>query len=570
MSHSSFSFDWFSPAHWFSAAETKHWAHWLDPFGVWSAPWRMAQTWLGYPEVVSGLAADYGRRAWDIQWQTWQAWLGQPSVDVEQAHPDDLRFQDPIWQTSPSWRALKQHYLLATHMVQDSIYSTPQLSANQKQHAAFWVRQWQNSLAPTNFFWTNPVAMRRAVESGGQSLWQGWQLWCQDLQAGDVSMTDRKAFQVGGNLAQTPGDVVFRNEMLEVIRYRPAQKVHAQPLVLVSPWINKFYILDLNPQKSMVRHLVEQGYDVYITSWRNPGREQAHWCFADYLQQGVAEIVRVAREISGAEQVNLVGYCIGGTLVTCYMAWLAARAEQPVASWTLLTTLVDFADPGDIRIFIDAHSLQKIDDLMQQQGYLDGRQMASAFRMLRPNSLIWPYVAQQYLMGETPPAFDVLFWNMDNTRMPQTMHSEYLHTFYLHNRLIQAGGVRIGDVALDLRNIQAPLYCVGTEDDHIAPWRSTFSTVHRVGGPVHYVLTSSGHILGIINPPPAPKRQFRASTVQEGESAEQWQQRVQVERGSWWSHWLQWLEPHAGPQQSPKKSRRYPALEPAPGSYVHG
>jgi polyhydroxyalkanoate synthase len=430
-------------------------------------------------------------------------------------------------------------------------------------------------MAPTNFLLTNPVALRKAAETNGDSLTKGLRNFLDDLRAGNVRMTNPDDFQVGKNLATTPGKIVFRNRLLEVIHYTPAQeKVRSVPLVIVTPWINKFYILDLNAKKSLVRFLVAQGYDVYITSWKNPGADMRDVGFDEYLTEGIGSIVEVARSISQSRQVNMVGYCIGGAAVATYLAWANRHdaAEQvPIASASLLTTLVDYEKPGDIEVFLDEASVRWLSRSMDQKGFLDGKEMASAFRLLRSNSLIWHYVVHGYLYGETPPPFDVLYWNMDTTRMPAAMHKWYLHEFYLNNALIKKDALTIAGEKIDLARIVQPIYAVSAADDHIAPWKQTFRINNHVAGPRRYILSSSGHILGIVNPPVTPpKRDYWAGDAERHDSPDSWHERAEHRAGSWWEDWLTWLEPKSGKLRKPPPvaTAQYPALADAPGVYV--
>jgi polyhydroxyalkanoate synthase len=423
--------------------------------------------------------------------------------------------------------------------------------------------------------WTNPVALRKMAETNGESLIRGMHNFLADLRAGNIRMTDADAFRVGGNLATTPGKVVFRNRLLEVIRYTPSQaKVHARPIVIVTPWINKFYILDLNPRKSLVKFLVDQGFDVFITSWKNPGEDMRDVAFDDYLTEGIGKIVEVARVISGSPQVHAVGYCIGGAALAIYLAWAnrhTAALDVPIATATLLTTLVDYHKPGDIEVFLDEGSYRWLSRSMQAKGFLDGKEMAAAFRLLRSNSLIWHYVVHGYLYGETPPPFDVLFWNMDTTRMPAKMHSWYLRELYLENNLVRKDSLTIAGESIDLERIVQPIYAVAAEDDHIAPWRQTFLVNNHVCGPKRYVLSTSGHILGIVNPPVTPaKREYWAGSAERHDTADSWHDRAQHHVGSWWEDWMDWLKPQSGKRVSvaARDSAAYPSLADAPGSYV--
>ena len=547
----------------------------IDPLGM-AAPLVHAQlAWAAHPQELAEALAKVSTSLWELQWHSWRRMLGLPSPDPVKPHDDDTRFADPVWAESPTWDLSKEWYLVLTHHMQDMLYETPGLSQKERRRAAFWWRNWLNAVAPSNFLWTNPVAMRLAVESKGESLVRGFRNFLADMEAGNIRMTDPDDFKVGQNLATTPGKVVFRNRLLEVLHYTPTGKrVHQTPIVIVTPWINKFYILDLNPKKSMIRFLLDQGFEVFITSWKNPGEEMRDVRFDDYLVEGVQALVDTARGVTGAAKVHAVGYCIGGTALSTYMAWANrhfAAEDVPVAHFTLLTTLVDFHKPGDIEVFVDEGSIRFITQNMARKGYLDGAEMAASFRLLRSNSLIWHYIVHGWLYGETPPPFDVLFWNMDTTRMPYAMHAWYLRELYLRNKLIEKDALNVAGEPIDLGAIVQPVYAVSAEDDHIAPWRQTFRTMNYVAGPKRFVLSSSGHILGIVNPPvKPPKRQYWVAPARRSDTAEGWRGTAVENAGSWWDDWMAWLKPQAGElvEPAPVSSKAYPALADAPGTYV--
>jgi polyhydroxyalkanoate synthase len=547
-----------------------------DPFGI-VAPMIHAQSaWWLHPlelgELLTRSAGDFIA----LQLHTLAKLAGRGGDEVVHPQADDTRFSDPVWSTDPAWSLLKQWYLFTTRHVQDALYQTPGLSPKERRRAGFWWRQWLNAMAPTNFLPTNPVALRKAAETGGESLRRGFEIFQEDMEAGTVRMTDPADFRVGHNLATTPGAVVFRNRLLELIHYAPvAPRVRATPVVIVTPWINKYYILDLTPRHSMVRYLLERGFDVYITSWKNPGPEYAETGFDDYLTQGVDEAVRVARAVSGAKHAHAVGYCIGGTLLATYMAWLSRRhpdpADMPVAHWTLLATLVDFQSPGDIEVFLDEGSVRWLSDLMRTRGYLDGAEMATTFRLLRSNPLIWHYVVHGWLYGERPAPHEVLYWNMDTTRLPYRMHDFYLREMYLKNQLIKPNALVIAGEPIDLSRIHVPLYQVATEDDHITPWRQTFRLSGYVTGHKRFVLSSSGHILGIVNPPVSPpRREYRIGPAHRGQAADAWLAGAESRKGSWWEDWAQWLAEHCGEPGAPPPlaTAAFPKLADAPGTYV--
>ncbi len=547
----------------------------MDPLGMW-APIQHAQLgWMVHPMELAEAGTRVAADLMALQMHSAAKLVRPDAPDVVRPQADDQRFSDPVWSNDAGWSLLKQWYLFYTRHVQDALFQTPGMSPKERRRAAFWWRQWLNAVAPTNFLLTNPVAMRKAVESGGDTLMRGLQNFKEDVEAGNLRLADPDAFVVGRDLAVTPGAVVFRNKLLEVIHYAPtAAKVRQTPIVFVTPWINKFYIVDLKPQKSLVQYLLGQGFDVYITSWKNPTQEMRDVAFDDYVTLGVDQIVRVARELSGADKVHAVGYCIGGTLLAVYMAWLNrkfSREELPVAHWTLLATLVDFQSPGDIEVFVDEASVRWLADMMRTQGYLEGGAMASTFRLLRSNSLIWHYVTEGWLCGERPPASDVLFWNMDITRMPYRMHEFYLREMYLKNNLVKPNAITVAGEPIDLALIHAPLYQVGAEDDHITPWRQTFRIAGYVTGEKRFVLTSSGHILGIVNPPvDPPRRHYCVGRAHRGEVADTWFQCAEHHEGSWWVDWTAWLHERCGALRRPPavSTASFPKLANAPGTYV--
>jgi polyhydroxyalkanoate synthase len=547
----------------------------FDPLGIVSPMLHASFAWWLHPQELSELTLRFAGDVAALQVHTLAKLSGRDAPDVVQPQADDLRFADPIWSSDPFWSLVKQWYLFYTRHVQDALFQTPGLAPKERRRAAFWWRNWLNAVAPTNSLLTNPVAQRKALQTRGESLRRGYEIFMEDLRARTVRMTDPADFQVGRNLATTPGAVVFRNRLLELIHYAPrAPRVRPMPIVIVTPWINKFYVLDLDEKKSMVRHLLDKGFDVYITSWKNPGAAMRDTSFDDYVTEGVDAAVNAARGLSGSGKVHCVGYCIGGTLLAAYMAWLQrkhSRDEVPVAHWTLLATLTDFQSPGDIEVFIDEGSVHWLVDAMRTRGYLDGAEMATTFRLMRSNALIWHYVVHGWLYGERPRPSDVMYWNMDTTRMPYRMHEFYLTEMYLNNKLIRPNALSIAGEPIDLKLIHVPLYQVGTEDDHIAPWRQTFRISSYVTGAKRFVLSSSGHILGIVNPPVTPpKRHYKVAPAHRGESADAWLECAEERAGSWWDDWTAWLGERCGEPGAPPAlvSEAYPRLADAPGTYV--
>lgn len=549
----------------------------FDPYGVTTSLLGAHMAWMMHPQELTRAVNALSGDLFALQAHVMRRAMGLPSADVVQPHGDDARFAHPLWTESASWDIIKEWYLAFTHRLQDMFFETPGLSDKERRRAAFWLREWLNMVAPTNSFWLNPVAMQRFVDTNGESLKQGWENFQRDAKAKNIQMVEPDAFTVGQDLATTPGKVVFRNRLVELIHYAPTtEKVRAMPIVITTPWINKFYILDLNPKKSLVKYLTDQGYSVFITSWKNPGPELAEVRLDDYLLEGVSEAVRVACEFCKVPKVHLVGYCIGGTLVSTYMAWANKRFgadNVPVAHWTLFTTLTDFSHPGDIDVFIDEACIAALEESMAKKGYLDGSEMATSFRLLRSNSLIWSYWVSSYLMGEKLPPFDVLFWNVDSTRMPQAMHSYYLHEMYLQNNLIKRDKLNIAGESIDLDRIVQPLYAVTAEDDHIAPWKQCYRIRKYVNvkAPVRFVLSTSGHILGIVNPPAnPPKRSYWIAEPERNEHWEQWFERAEKRPGTWWEDWTRWLGERTGDlvDAYPVSNRKFPALADAPGTYV--
>lgn len=546
----------------------------VDPFGVLESCWQVQRAWWERPRELADELERLRDGMWQVYSASWQRFAGTCQAPPCPAVTYDERFQDRVWEENPMLALIRESYLLGTRWLMDAVYETPGVPDKTRGRAAFWVRQWLDATAPTNFLWTNPGALIRVLETGGRSLVDGFENWVADLRRESIRMVNPDAFVVGKTLATTPGKVVLRNELVELIQFAPTtEQVHPVPILLVAPWINKYYILDLSPENSLIRHLVGQGFTVFVTSWKNPGTEMRHTNFEDYMFKGVLATIEAAREITGAPQVHLAGYCLGGTLDATLMAWLnrGPASEVPVGHWTLLTTLVDFSAPGEVDLFIDEESIEYLEKRMATQGYLAGQDMATSFRMLRPNSLIWRYYVNNYLFGESPPAVDVLFWNMDCTHMPEAMHSYYLRQFYLHNRLVQKDALTLGGRPIDLGRITQPLYVVGTEQDHIAPWQQTFKVCSLVNGPVRYVLATSGHILGVVTPPvDPPRRRYWVGDATGCSDAEGWCDRMTKVPGSWWADWIAWLRPQCGTPQAPPPlgSDRHPPLAGAPGSYV--
>jgi polyhydroxyalkanoate synthase len=509
----------------------------------------------------------------------WQRTAARALFEVEATPviapaPQDKRFKHEAWSDNPLFDCIKQTYLLAARCMQSSVGGVTGLDPHVHHQAQFYTRHLVNALAPTNFAATNPAVLDAALKSRGENLIRGMRNLVEDLERGggrlSLKMSDLAAFQFGKNIANAPGKVVYQNELMQLIQYAPTtETVQRRPLLIVPPWINKFYILDLKPKNSFIQWCVDQGLTVFVISWVNPGAELAEKEFSDYLLDGPVAAIAAIERATGEHAVNILGYCIGGTLVASTLAYMAARREERVAAATLLTTLLDFSDTGDVAVFIDADQLTLADEHMFRRGYLEGHHMAEAFNLLRENDLIWFFVINNYLLGRDPSAFDLLYWNSDSTRMPATMQSFYLHNMYERNVLRNPGGVTLANVPIDLRRIEVPIYFLSTRDDHIAPWRSTYAGTRLMSGPVRFVLGASGHVAGVINPPAAKK--YGYWTREElTEEPEDWLAGAEFHDGSWWGDWERWLAGHGGglvPARTPG-SGGLAAIEDAPGSYV--
>ncbi len=499
---------------------------------------------------------------------------GQQPDPVATAEPDDRRFAAEEWRRWLPYDYLHQAYLLNAQALLDWVEQMPGIPGANHDQMRFYVRQVVSALSPSNFLASNPEALRITVEQRGQNLLEGGRQLLTDISRNpglfNVAMADVSAFRIGENIATTPGQVVYQNELMQLIQYSPSTpSVYQRPLLVVPPWINKFYILDLTPQNSLIRWMVEQGLTVFVISWVNPGPELRDKGFEDYMLEGPLQAMQVIQAITGEEQLNALGYCIGGTLLGSTLAWLAKKGRQPVASATYLTTLLDFSDPGGIGVFINEHSLSGIERMLQRQGYLDGRAMAFTFNLLRENELFWSFWINNYLKGKPPAAFDLLYWNTDGTNLPARMHAYYLRQMYLENRLVQADALTLAGESIDLAQIEVPSFFLSTQQDHIAKWKTTYRGARVHGGERTFVLAGSGHIAGVVNPPAKGKYGYWCN-AQLPEDAEQWLAGAERHPGSWWPHWLQWLTQYAGEQVPPREpgSADYPPLQAAPGSYV--
>jgi polyhydroxyalkanoate synthase len=498
--------------------------------------------------------------------------LGQEVVPVAEPEPGDNRFKDPDWSQNPYFDFWKQAYLITSRWADDLLDNTSGLDERTRQKAEFYLRQVSSALSPSNFPMTNPEVLRETLKSNAENLVKGMSYLAEDMgRSGDllrISQTDASAFEVGRNLATTPGKVVYQNDLFQLIQYAPStETVRERPLLIVPPWINKFYILDLAPAKSLIKFLVDQGLTVFMISWINPDEHLSHKSFEDYMQEGILTAADAVKRETGVEQCNVVGYCVGGTLLATTLAYLAARGEEPFTSASFLATQVDFEHAGDLLLFTDADQLEALNELMSERGYLDGSRMANVFNMLRPRDLIWPYIVNNYLMGKKPFPFDLLYWNQDSTRMTAANHNFYLSEFYGANRLAKKE-MTLAGTRLDLGKVKLPVYELATKEDHIAPAKSVFKGAQLFGGPVDFVLSGSGHIAGVVNAPGKVKYQYWTNRAREA-SLDQWIATAEEHPGSWWPNWAVWLGKQSGELIDAREpGKTLGVIEDAPGSYV--
>jgi polyhydroxyalkanoate synthase len=552
----------------------------MTPFSAASEMARATETmsaiytrWMADPSKLAQSQAELAGSYAELWNRTMQRMLGVAPEPVIEPAPTDNRFRDPEWSNNPYFDFVKQAYLITTKWAEDNLADTEGLDAIGRQKAEFYFRQLTSAFSPSNFPMTNPEVMRETMTSNGRNLVEGVNLLLSDLEgSGDlmrISQTDLSAFEVGRNLATTPGKVVFQNELLQLIQYSPTtDKVREMPILMVPPWINKYYVLDLTSQKSFIRYVVDQGFTVFVISWVNPSAELANVTFEDYMTEGLLSAADAVRRETGLEQCNVLGYCVGGTLLGTSLAWLAARGEAPFNAVTFLTTQVDFSKAGDLLLFTEDEQLDNLDQVMSERGFLDGSRMANVFNMMRPRDLIWPYVVNNYLLGRKPFPFDLLYWNQDSTRIAAACHRFYLREFYNENNLAK-GELKIGGIKLDLAKVDVPIFTIATRDDHIAPAESVYIGARMFSGPVEFVLAGSGHIAGVINPPDKVKYQYWTNASLTPAKLGDWIDKAEEHPGSWWPYWIEWLHGKSGNWTLPREpGETLGVIEPAPGSYV--
>ncbi|WP_261844607.1 PHA/PHB synthase family protein [Aliamphritea ceti] len=537
-----------------------------DIFKQFSQSWtELAAKSFEDPTAWVKAMADYQQ----AQFNLWQNLLTGKSSEQEEVKAD-RRFAAEEWSQNPVFSYIKESYFLSSKLLND-MASNANLGDNEQRKLEFYTQQYIDAMSPTNFAMTNPEVMQQALETNGQSLVDGLKNLLSDFEKGRISMTDESAFTLGENIATTKGTVVFENEMLQLIQYTPTtDKVFTRPTLIVPPCINKFYIMDLQEHNSYVKYCVDQGQTVFLISWLNPTIDQRDLNWDNYVEDGVLKAVSTVKEIADSSKINCVSWCIGGTILASTLAVMAKRKDESIASATFLTTLTDFTDPGDLRVFIDEQQVQQITQKVDEDGLLKGRSLATAFNMLRSNDLVWSYVVNNYLKGQNPAPFDILYWNSDSTNLPASMYNFYINNMYIGNKLVEPDGLTICGEKIDLRDIKIPVYFLSTIDDHIAPWKGTFAGTELMQGNIEFVLGASGHVAGVINPVSKNRRHYWCNG-ELGNGADHWLESANREEGSWWSHWNKWIKPKAGKKidapATPGNST-HQAIEPAPGRYV--
>jgi polyhydroxyalkanoate synthase len=545
-----------------------------DELGIGKAFMEMASKLLTNPYKL----AETQMNLWWDYVNLWQAstfkLLGAPAAPVAAPKQGDKRFKHEDWEEHFLFDYIKQGYLITARWLHETVASVEGLDEATKRKVDFFTRQYIDALAPSNFALTNPEVFRETIASGGQNLVRGLNNLLDDIERGNgqlkISMTDTKAFELGVNIATTPGKVVFENDLMQLIQYEPTtKKVAKRPLLVIPPWINKYYIMDLREKNSLVKWTVDQGITVFVISWVNPDEKLAHKDFEDYLLDGPLAALDAIEKATGESEVNALGYCLGGTLLASTLAYMAAKKDKRIVSASFMTALVDFDRSGELEVFIDENQVASLERKMTERGYLEGSEMATTFNMLRANDLIWSFVINNYLLGRDPFPFDLLHWNQDATRMPATMHSFYLRNMYMKNLLREPGGITLAGVPIDVSKIAVPLYFVSAMEDHIAPWKATYAGTQLTSGKVRFVLSGSGHIAGMINPPAANKYGYWTSEKLPP-TADAWLAAAKQHEGSWWTDWAKWITAYRGrevPARVPGKGK-LKVIEAAPGTYA--
>jgi polyhydroxyalkanoate synthase subunit PhaC len=534
---------------------------------------QVAQYWMADPQRTVELQTRLGKAYLDLWAAAAKRLAGEATTPVATPAPNDKRFADPEWNSNQFYDFLKQAYLVSTQWA-NQLVSDADLDPHTKQKAEFYMRQIGNALSPSNFVLTNPELLRETLTSNAENLVRGMHMLADDIATGGgdlkIRQSDSSMFEVGRNLAVTPGKVIFQNEIMQLIQYAPSTAtVLKKPLLIVPPWINKYYVLDLTPEKSFIKWCVDQGITVFCISWVNPDAHLAKKSWEDYIREGPLAALDAIKQATGEDKVHTIGYCVGGTLLAIALAAMAVHGDERIVSATLFAAQVDFTYAGDLKVFVDEEQVKAVEHRMAERGYLEGKSMVTVFNLLRSNDLIWPYIVNNYLKGKAPFPFDLLYWNSDATRLPAANHSFYLRNCYLDNKITK-GGVKIGDTPIDLKSVKVPIYNLATREDHIAPAKSVLLGSKFFGGPVKYVLAGSGHIAGVVNPPDKKKYQYWTGPKPRSGNLDTWLGHAKEHPGSWWPDWLAWLKQKDPTEASPRVPGDGPLkpIEDAPGSYV--
>lgn len=554
----------------------------IDPLNIGQAFFDMTAQMMSNPAKIAEAQMELWQQYMQLWHVTAQRMMGQESEPLVSPERGDRRFKDEAWEDNQLFDFIKQSYLLTARWIQEQVREVEGLDDKTAQKVDFYTKQFVDALAPSNFLMTNPQVLRATLDSGGENLVNGLQNLLDDLERGKgqlkISMTDHDAFEVGDNIAITPGKVVYQNELMQLIQYEPTtETVHKVPLLIIPPWINKYYILDLREKNSFVKWATEQGLTVFVISWVNPDESLSQKSFEDYMSQGFFEAFDAVTQATGEQDVNVIGYCLGGTMLASALAYLHAKNPQDpgpdpahIKSATFFTAMTDFSEAGELGVFIDEAQLSALEEKMEKQGYLEGSAMATTFNMLRANDLIWSFVVNNYLLGKDPFPFDLLYWNSDSTRMPAAMHSFYLRRMYQENKLIEPGGLTLKGVPIDLRKIETPSFMLSAKEDHIAPWKGTYALTQYAKGPVKFVLAASGHIAGVINPPSSGKYCYWTNS-RNPKNPDTWLKNAEEHPGSWWPEWYRWIARKSGSKKTPARKPgdgKLKPIEEAPGSYV--
>ncbi len=548
----------------------------LDPLHTREAYMEFLQHLWSDPQKLAAMQMEYWQDAMSLWQESSVRFMGGESKELFTPEKGDRRFKADSWQDSAVFDFIKQSYLLTSRWMEHVVEETEGLDDETKKKVNFSTQQFANAMAPGNFLMTNPEVLQETLDTGGENLLRGLENLIEDFERGGgqlrISTTDYDAFEVGENLATTPGKVVYQNDLMQLIQYEATtKKTFKRPLLIVPPWINKFYILDLRPDNSFIKWLVEQGHTVFTISWVNPDRKLTKKRFEDYMEEGVFDALKQVKKITGEPDTNMIGYCLGGTLLAITLAWLATKKKDShIASVTFLTSLIDFEEAGDMLLFTDDAQIETLNKQMKEQGFLDADHMRKTFSLLRANDMIWSFVINNYLMGKEPFPFDLLYWNDDATNMPAAMHDFYLRKLYRDNLLVKPGGVSMNGEKLDITKVKTPCYFLSTKEDHIAPWQATYAGAQLLEkGNTTFTLAASGHVAGVVNPPDKNKYCYWASDKIQ-ETPDKWFESAQSHDGSWWPHWQKWVKDYAGEKVPARKigGGKLEPIEDAPGSYV--